>query len=88
NENIAVIVFKNKDNHERSLLRMEICKEIIGNYTSNYYEIESIGENKIERAMYCIHLGDWISVFLAEEREVDAVEVEVIDKLKGELKKN
>ena len=37
--------------------------------------------------MYFVHLGDWISWFLAEQRGVDALEVNVIDHLKGELSK-
>ena len=37
--------------------------------------------------MYLVHLGDWVSVYLAELNEVDASEIEVIDYLKGELAK-
>ena len=35
--------------------------------------------------MYLVHLTDWVSFYLAEARGVDAVEVNVIDYLKGEL---
>ena len=64
-----------------------INKEVIKKYTPNIIEIWSKGKSQIEKAIYFIHLGDWISIFLAEKRGVDAVEVKVIDMLKGELSK-
>jgi glucose/mannose-6-phosphate isomerase len=35
--------------------------------------------------LYLIHLGDWVSFFLAGKRKVDPVEVNVIEFLKAEL---
>ena len=46
------------------------------------------GDSVIERSYYLIHVGDWISVILAEMNGVDAIEVDVIDYLKGELAKS
>ena len=37
--------------------------------------------------LYLIHLTDWISVFLADLKNVDSVEVDVIIHLKSELGK-
>jgi glucose/mannose-6-phosphate isomerase len=37
--------------------------------------------------MYWIHLGDWISWFASVERNVDAVEINVINHLKSEMSK-
>lgn len=87
NDQLAVIIFRNKDDHERNQVRMDINKEIIGNYTNTVIEIFSKGNTLTERMIYFIHLGDWISVYLAELRNVDAVEVKVIDFLKAELAK-
>jgi len=86
-QNLAVIIFRNEDDYDKIQKRIEINKGIFEKYTSNLFEIYSIGENDIEKAMYFIHLGDWISYFIAELREMDATEVNVIDFLKSELKK-
>lgn len=86
NDNLAVIVFRNKDDHPRNQIRCDISKEIISHYTSAVIEVYSKGNSLIERTMYFIHLGDWISVHLAELRKVDSIEVQVIDFLKNELK--
>jgi glucose/mannose-6-phosphate isomerase len=42
---------------------------------------------KTEQFIYLINIGDWISLYLAELRGVDPVEVNVIDHLKKELSK-
>lgn len=87
NEHFAVIVFRNKTDYARIQKRIEINKEIFKKYTSNIFEIWSKGDNAIEKAIYCIHLGDWLSFYLSELRGVDSIEVKVIDHLKAELAK-
>jgi len=86
-DDIAVVFFRNEDDYIRIQQRIEINKEIIRKYTTNITEIYSKGNSFIEQAMYLIHVGDWISYYLAANRNMDAVEVEVIDFLKGELAK-
>lgn len=85
NDNISVLIFLDKDEYSRNLTRVEINKKIIQKYTSNITEIYSKGESAIEKAIYFIHLGDWISVLLGELRGVDPIEVNVINQLKSEL---
>ena len=87
NEDLAVIIFRNKDDHARNQVRIDISKEIIGNYTSSMIEVFSKGKDLVERSLYFVNLGDWISVYLADLRKVDSIEVKVIDFLKGELGK-
>lgn len=86
-EDIAVILLRNNSDYERTKIRMEISKEIFKKYTSQIIEINSKGNSAIENAIYLVHLTDWVSYFLAEERGVDPVEVKVIDHLKSELAK-
>jgi glucose/mannose-6-phosphate isomerase len=45
----------------------------------------SKGDNEIERSLYLINIGDWVSYYLAELRKFDPIEVKVIDHLKAEL---
>lgn len=87
NEQLAVLIFLDKEEYFRNLARVEINKEVIKNYAANITEIYSKGTTAIEKAIYFIHLGDWISVQLAELRGVDAIEVNVINKLKSALSK-
>lgn len=84
---LAVLFFRNKDDYPRNQVRMDINKEIISNYTSSIIEVYSKGQSLAERMLYFVHLGDWISVYLAAAKGIDAVEIKVIDYLKSELGK-
>ena len=81
----CVVMFRNKDDYYRTQERMEYSKKLITVNTSNILEFWSVGNSKIERAYYLIHLGDYISLFLADLKEIDAVEVDVITGLKDHL---
>ncbi|MBI2279192.1 MAG: bifunctional phosphoglucose/phosphomannose isomerase [Bacteroidetes bacterium] len=87
NDNLAVIIFRNSDDYFRTQKRMEINKSIIEKYTSTIVEAYSKGTSRLEQSLYLIHLGDWISYFLAEKNGVDVTEVNVITHLKNELSK-
>ena len=50
-------------------------------------EVWSKGNSLVEKAIYFVNLGDWVSWYLSELRGVDAVEIDVINYLKGELAK-
>jgi glucose/mannose-6-phosphate isomerase len=86
-DNLAVVYFRNKDDFHRNAVRMDINKEVISKYTNTIIEIYSKGQSLVEKSIYLVHLGDWVSWYLAQLRGVDALEVNVIDHLKGELAK-
>jgi glucose/mannose-6-phosphate isomerase len=81
----AVIFLRNDSDYSRTQQRMNIAKNIISQYTRHIFEVWSKGESFLEKSLYLIHLGDWVSYYLAGFRKVDAVEVNVIDYLKTEL---
>jgi glucose/mannose-6-phosphate isomerase len=86
NNDLTVLIFLDKDEYSRNIARVEINKEVIQKY-ADITEIFSKGASAIEKAIYFIHLGDWISVYLADIRNVDATEIHVINHLKSELSK-
>ncbi len=84
---VAVIIIRNEDDHKRSQLRMELCKKLMGEKCDTIIEAWSKGSSRIERSMYLIHLGDWLSIDLAELKNEDAVAIPAILFLKSELSK-
>jgi glucose/mannose-6-phosphate isomerase len=84
---VAVVWLRNHDDYARNALRMDINKEIVEHYTQTSIQVLSKGKSLIEKALYLVHLGDWVSFYLSELRNVDATEIKVIDFLKGELAK-
>lgn len=87
NDNLAVLFLLDKDEYSRNLARVEINKEVIKKYTNTIIDIQSKGNSAIEKAIYFIHLGDWISVILGESRGADLMEIKVIEHLKSALSK-
>lgn len=84
---LAVIILRNDSDYSRTQARIEISKEVFSKYTSNITEIWSKGKSKLERSIYLIHLTDWVSVLIAEIKNIDPTEVRIIDHLKGSLAK-
>ena len=85
NENLAVVTFHSSFDYERTKKRYQICKPIFEKYASSVIDIVAKGESKLEQFFYLIHMGDWISCYIADLRGIDPVEVNIIDHLKGEL---
>ncbi len=81
----VVVILRNHDDFDRVQLRIEIGKEIMKKYKPTILEIYSEGKTYWERIFHLIHITDWISVHLADLRELDATEVKVIDFLKKSL---
>jgi len=88
NEQLVILYLRNKSDLERNQIRIGINQDIIKKYAA-VHEVFSKGNSKFEQMMYHVHFGDWLSWYLSELREgVDAVEIEVINYLKGELAKH
>ena len=87
NDNLSVLIFLDKDEYFRNLARVEINKEVIKKFASHVTEVFSKGNSAIEKAIYFIHLGDWVSIILGEMRGADLMEINVINHLKSALSK-
>jgi glucose/mannose-6-phosphate isomerase len=85
NNNLSVLFFLDKDEYSRNLARVQINKDVIKKHAAEVTEIYSKGVSIIEKAIYFIHLGDWISIALGELRGADLMEVNVINHLKSKL---
>jgi len=84
----AVLFLRNENDFDRNQKRMEFTKSVAKYYSADIIEIWSKGVSGVEKALYLIHITDWISYYLSEHTGADAVEVEVISKLKNELAKD
>jgi glucose/mannose-6-phosphate isomerase len=85
NKNLTVVTFHTKFDYKRTQKRYEVCKPIFEKYAKEVIDIKAKGATKLEQFFYLIHMGDWISCYIADIRKIDAVEVNVIDHLKKEL---
>jgi glucose/mannose-6-phosphate isomerase len=87
NDSLAVATFRTSFDFDRTVKRYEICKPIFEKYSSSVTDIFAKGNSKLEQFMYLINIGDWISCYLADLKNIDPVEVNIITNLKNELAK-
>ncbi|MBI3136393.1 MAG: bifunctional phosphoglucose/phosphomannose isomerase [Bacteroidetes bacterium] len=83
----AVVYVKTDFDHPRTNYRWDIVKEIISKKTAYVTEIRAKGTDRLTQNFYLIHLTDWISIYLSELKQVDAIEVNIIGHLKTEMGK-
>lgn len=82
-----VIFLRDKEDHPRVSVRMEITKQILNEHTQHIAEVWSEGKFRLTRMFSLVHLGDWVSLYLAVLNNEDPMPVRVIDYLKSELSK-
>lgn len=82
-----VIFLRDKDDHKRVQLRMDITKKVLAEYTARMTEVWSEGTSRLTRMFSLVYFGDWTSYYLAILNGVDPTPVHVITYLKNELSK-
>lgn len=88
NDALAVVTFRTSFDYERTIKRYDICKTLFAKYSHSVTDITAKGTSKVEQFFYLINIGDWISCYIADLKNIDAVEVNVITNLKNELAKS
>lgn len=84
---IAALFLHTEEDHARTAERMRLCKAIFTDAGAAVSEVSAIGTTRLQRWMHLVHLGDWLSLLMAERAGVDPVDIRHIDYLKGELAK-
>lgn len=82
---LAVITLRDGADHPRVQKRIEILGELLGDRAGYWVELESRGEHPLTRILSLIHLGDWVSLYLAVLNGTDPSTVSLIDELKRRL---
>jgi glucose/mannose-6-phosphate isomerase len=88
NDLLAVVTFRTSFDYERTIKRYDLCKSIFSKYSNSVTDITAKGNSKVEQFLYLINIGDWISCYIADLKNIDATEVDVITNLKNELAKS
>jgi len=86
-DSIAALFLHTPEDHPRTAERMRLCKEIFRDAGASVEEVHAVGATRLQRWMHLVHLGDWLSLLMAEKTDVDPVDIRHIDYLKGELAK-
>lgn len=87
-KDLEVIILRDKKDHPRVQLRMDISKDIIRETVSGITEVWSQGEGQLARMFSLTYMGDFVSVYLAALYGIDPTPVRNIDFLKNKLAQN
>ncbi len=85
NDSYGVLFFDSKDWFDRNRVRMEFSRDYIAKKYAHIYTLEAKGDTIMERSIHFINVVDWASFYLAELNNVDPIEIDVINELKGKL---
>ncbi|MFT4662631.1 MAG: glucose/mannose-6-phosphate isomerase [Patiriisocius sp.] len=84
-DRFATVFFETEDIHKRNKKRMDISRDVIAKKSSKVFNVLAKGGSQIERSLYLINIVDWSSLYLSEMKEVDPIDIQVIDYLKDTL---
>jgi glucose/mannose-6-phosphate isomerase len=82
---MQVLFLRDRGDHPRIAMRMDITREVLARHTGNILEVWSEGRSLLARMFSLVVLGDWVSYYLAILHGQDPTPVEVIDELKTRL---
>ena len=84
-DRFATVFFIEENILPRNQRRVEISKNVALKKESSLMEISTKGESFIEQTLYLVNIVDWASLYLSDIKNVDPIDIEVIDYLKNEL---
>jgi len=71
--------------HPRNILRFQVTEEMLDRYGIPHWSMEAKGRSPLSQVLSTIHLGDYVSLYLAALRGVDPSSVGTIAYLKERL---
>jgi len=83
----SLLFLRSEGDNDRLVKRMEITKSLIGVQMGGVSEIWAKGKTPLARTLFLTFFGDFLSVYLAIIKGINPTEVEVIERLKKELKR-
>jgi len=84
---VVVFILRDSEDHKRVQVRMDLTHKIMSQYAHSVTDLFSQGKSLLARMFSQVHLGDWVSVYLAVLYQEDPTPVEAIQYLKSELSK-
>lgn len=81
----VLVLVRDKDDHPRVSLRVDITRDLIRKSFADVVEIESEGQSALARVLSLVLVTQLASIYVALARQVDPGPVEVIESLKQEL---
>ncbi len=83
---MTVVMLEDEADHPRNRIRAQTVAGLIGDAARAVVRADGQGQGSLARMLYLVHLGDWVSYYLAWLNKVDPTPIPSIAKLKSILK--
>lgn len=80
--NYYFLMIENENDHERTIKRMQIFKDILKGKGLNFTTINMVGKNNLHKVFSTLFLFDFVSYYLAIEYGVDPAPVDMVEDFK------
>lgn len=84
--NLKVVELQSSLDHPQIAKRFEVTNRLLSGKLPNPLIVQAEGETKLQQMLWTMLLGDFVSAYLAFLNGIDPTPVELIEKLKQELK--
>ncbi len=82
---VSCILLRDESDHYTTKQRMEVTRELIEPHAVIFKEVQSAGNSLLERVLYLMIYGDFLTYYLAILNETDPTPITKIDLLKTQL---
>ncbi|TYP56690.1 bifunctional phosphoglucose/phosphomannose isomerase [Thermosediminibacter litoriperuensis] len=83
---VEIVILRSPEENDRVKKRIEITSALIRDKVSGISEVWPAGDSRLERIMYHVIYGDYVSAYLAVLNEKDPTEIDFINILKERMK--
>jgi glucose/mannose-6-phosphate isomerase len=83
----AAVFLQDSDQHPRVHRRFELTADLVASHAAAVVHVETVGETRVERLLWALMLGDLVSLQIADQRGVDPVPVEAIERFKEAMER-
>jgi glucose/mannose-6-phosphate isomerase len=83
--NMALVLLRDPEEHERVSMRFEITRDLIGSAAADVMELKATGRSVLARLFSLVFVTQLAAIYVGLARGVDPGPVDVIQRLKAEL---
>jgi len=84
-DQVSVVVLRHAGDHPQVRRRMDVTRSLVADRAAGWTDVYAEAQYPLARVMELVHLGDWVSFYLAMLRGLDPTPVDLIGRLKATL---
>ncbi len=83
----GIVELRSSFENPRILKRFEVSDRLLSGKRPAPHIVNAVGDSILEQILYCVNLGDFVSLYVALLNGIDPSPIDIIEKMKKELNK-